>query len=376
MTETPTDPLPEENAPNWFSAQQIAHRVLTPDLLSILASIGLALLIGAGLISIMGVSPLRAYAALLDGAFGNLNSLAETLLVATPLALAGVGVAVAFRAGVFNVGAEGQLYLGAITATYVGLTFNQLSAGLLIPLMLAAGMFAGAAWAAVAGVLKVWLNASEMINTIMMNYVAIFLVNYLLHGPLQEPNSPLGQTSPLPVQGLLPVILLRTRLHAGLLIAVFVAMAMFLVLYHTSWGFHIKVVGKNLLAARTAGIPVRWVLLSSLMVSGALAGLAGFSEAAGVQHRMIENISPGYGYTAIVVALLGQLNPLGVLAAAILFGALQVGATTMSSAVGVPASVVSVIQYLIVLLLIGRGVFGLLRRKLQPASARGSDERS
>lgn len=376
MTETPTDPLPEENAPNRFSAQQIVHRVLTPDLLSILASIGLALLIGAGLISIMGVSPLRAYAALLDGAFGNLNSLAETLLVATPLALAGVGVAVAFRAGVFNVGAEGQLYLGAITATYVGLTFDQLPAGLLIPLMLAAGMFAGAAWAAVAGVLKVWLNASEMINTIMMNYVAIFLVNYLLHGPLQEPNSPLGQTSPLPVQGLLPVILLRTRLHAGLLIAVFAAVVMYLILYHTTWGFRIKVVGKNLLAARTAGIPVRWVLLSSLMVSGALAGLAGFSEAAGVQHRMIENISPGYGYTAIVVALLGQLNPLGVLAAAILFGALQVGATTMSSAVGVPASVVSVIQYLIVLLLIGRGVFGLLRQKLQPASARGRDEHS
>jgi simple sugar transport system permease protein len=208
-------------------------------------------------------------------------------------------------------------------------------------------------------------GASEMINTIMLNYIATFLVSYLVHGPLQEPGSPLGQTAMLPTHAWLVHILPRTRLHAGLIIAVIVSIIAAVVLWRTTWGFHIRVVGKNPIAAQAAGIKVNWILLSALMVSGAMAGLAGYGEVAGPQHRMIEYISPGYGYTAIVVALLGQLNPLGVLAAAILFGGLEVGATTMESAVGVPSAVVTVIQYLIVLFLIGRGAFDLIRQKLR-----------
>lgn len=359
-----TQPSPEASRPS-NSFYQILQRVFSPDLASTLGSIVLAMIVGAGLITLRGVNPLLAYQALFDGAFGNLNSIAESLIVATPLALAGIGVTIAFRAGVFNVGAEGQLYIGAIASTYVGLKFANLPGYLLIPLMMLTAMLAGGLWAGIAGMLKVWMGASEMINTIMLNYIATFLVSYMVHGPLQEPGSPLGQTAMLPAQAWLVHILPRTRLHAGLIIAVIVSIIAAVVLWRTTWGFHIRVVGKNSIAAQAAGIKVNWILLSALMASGALAGLAGYGEAAGPQHRMIEYISPGYGYTAIVVALLGQLNPLGVLAAAILFGGLEVGATTMESAVGVPSAVVTVIQYLIVLFLIGRGAFDLIRQKLR-----------
>jgi simple sugar transport system permease protein len=170
----------------------------------------------------------------------------------------------------------------------------------------------------------------------------------------------LGQTARLSASAILPVILPRTRLHFGLILAVVAAVVAYVVLWRTTWGFRIRVVGKNALAARNAGIHVNWSIVSAFVVSGALAGIAGFTEAAGVQHRMIENLSPGYGYTAIVVALLGQLNPPFVLAAAVLFAALQVGASTMESAVGVPSSVVTIVQYLIVIFVIGRGAFDLV----------------
>jgi general nucleoside transport system permease protein len=345
--------------------RQVQLHLLTPSFLSVLAAIALALLIGAGLIAALGFNPLKAYAALLDGAVGNRNSTGETLLIATPLALAGVGVSIAFQAGAFNVGGEGQLFLGAIASTFVGLKLAYLPGIWLIPLMILTALVVGALWAGIAGLLKIWCNSNEMINTIMMNYIAIFFVSYLVHGPLQDPHSPLGQTSAIPDQALLPVILHGTRLHAGLFLAILVALIVWLLLRRTTWGFHIRVVGKNPVAAQAAGIQVNWILLSSLLASGALAGLAGYVQAAGVQHRMIENISPGYGYTAIVVALLGQLNPLGVLVAAVLFGGLQVGATTMESAIGVPSSVVTVIQYSIVLFLIGRGAFAWARQRLQ-----------
>jgi ABC-type uncharacterized transport system permease subunit len=320
-----------------------------------------ALLVGAALIAILGKSPLAAYEALLNGAVGNTNSIAETLLKAIPLTLAGVGVSIAFRANVFNVGAEGQLYLGAMAAGWVGLLLGDQPWFVVIPAMMVSAMLAGALWAGVAGILKVALGASELINTIMLNYVAIFFVGYLLHGPLQDPTSPLGQTARLGEAARLPRILEGTRLHAGLLIALVVVVVAYVLLWHTVWGFRIRAAGHNPEAARSAGINTTWVILSSLLLSGALAGLAGFSEVAGVQRRMIENISPGYGYTAIVVALLGRTNPPAVFIAALLFAGLQVGASTMESAVGVPSSIATIIQYLIVLLIMGRGAFTLVR---------------
>lgn len=343
-----------------------------PDLVTSLAAIILALLVGAGLIALLGVNPLVAFQTLLDGAVGSKNSIAETLVRAIPLALAGIGVSIAFRGGAFNLGGEGQLYLGAVAATWVGLTFATLPRYVLIPLMILTAMLVGSAWASIAAFLKLRFNASELINTIMMNYIAIFFVNFLVHGPMKEPGSPLGQSSPLPDQARLSILLKTTRLHSGLLITLVVAAIAYILLWHTSWGFHIRATGKNQLAALAAGINVRWIAWSAFALSGALAGLAGFCEVAGVQRRMLENISPGYGYTAIVVALLGQTNPTGVLAAAILFAGLQVGASTMESAVGVPSSIVTTVQYLIVIFIIGRGAFDLIRRKLSPSKAQGS----
>ncbi len=349
----------------------LPRAILHPQLLETLLAIIVALLVGAGLIALLGKSPMAAYAALLDGATGNLNSLAETLLKAVPLTLAGVGVTIAFRANVFNVGAEGQLYLGAMASAWVGLLLGDQPWYIVIPAMMVAAMIAGALWAGVAGILKVKLGASELINTIMLNYVAIFFVGYLLHGPLQDPNSPLGQTARLAEAARLPRILTGTRLHAGIFIALAVVIIAYILLWHTVWGFRIRAAGVNPEAARSAGINATWVILSSLLLSGALAGLAGFTEVAGVQRRMIENISPGYGYTAIVVALLGRTNPPAVFIAAILFAGLQVGASTMESAVGVPSSIATIIQYLIVLLIMGRGTWALIQSRLphegQPA---------
>jgi len=339
-------------------------KILRPGLGTSLAAIILALLVGAGLIALMGVNPLSAYLTLLDGALGSKNSVAETLVRAVPLALAGIGVSIAFRGGAFNVGAEGQLYLGAAAATWVGLQFSFLPHFLLITLMILAGMAAGCFWAFLAASLKIWFNASELINTIMMNYIAIFFVNFLVHGPMKEPGSPLGQSSLLPPQARLSVLLPATRLHSGLLLTIVVAVIAYILLWHTTWGFHIRATGKNQMAALAAGINVHWIFLSAFGLSGALAGLAGFCEAAGVQRRMLENISPGYGYTAIVVALLGQTNPIWVLAAGILFAGLQVGASTMESALGVPSSIATIVQYLIVIFIIGRGAFDLIRRNI------------
>jgi simple sugar transport system permease protein len=355
-----TQGLPLEQPPAPTPGTRPALRWGRSPLVTHLAAVVLALGVGALLMLAIGVNPLQAYGALLDGAFGNRNSVAETLLRSIPLALAGIGVALAFQAGLFNIGAEGQLLMGATAAAWMGLSLADWPALPLLAAMTAAALTAGALWAGIAALLKLWRNANEFINTIMLNYIAIFLVGWLLHGPLQEPGSPLGQTARLAEQAVLPGILPRTRLHAGLYLALIVAALAHFLLWHTTWGFRLRVAGKNRLAARNAGLPIHRTLLATFLLSGALAGLAGFSEVAGVQERMIENLSPGYGYTAIVVALLGGLNPLAVLAAAMLFAALQVGASTMESAVGVPSSIVTVVQYLIVIFVIGRGFFDLV----------------
>ena len=334
---------------------------LAPSVIAVAA----AFVVGALLIAAWGANPFEAYAALLDGAFGNRNSVAETLTRTTPLALAGVGICLAFRAGAFNVGAEGQLYMGGIAAAWVGLELGAQPGAITVPAMALAAFAAGAVWSGVAGVLKLRFEANELITTIMLSYIAIFLVAYWLHGPLQDPDSPLGQTARLSHEASLPVILPRTRLNLGLVIALGSAILAHLFLWRTVWGYRTRVVGFNSRAAANAGIDASSVVLATFLLSGGLAGLAGFAEVAGVQHRMIENLSPGYGYTAIMVALLGQTNPLGALAAAFLFAALEVGATTMEAAAHVPSTIATFIQGLVVLFLIARDGLPALRRRLR-----------
>lgn len=322
----------------------------------------IALLIGALLIAATGKSVPGAFSAMVHGAFGSTGDLAGTLVETVPLALVGVGVSLAFRAGLFNIGAEGQLLVGGLAAAVVGSDLPSAPAVVVLPAMAVSAMAAGACWAGVAAVLKLRLGANEMLTTIMLNYVATYLVTYLLNGPLRDPSSALAQTRQLSPAAGLPLLIPGTTLHAGILLAVAAAVIGQLWLFRRVWGLRLRVVGLNPEAALGAGLPVRRMLLSAFAISGVLAGLAGFCQVAGVQGRMIVDLSPGYGYSGIVVALLGRTTPVGALIAAFFFGALSVGGQAMETAVGVPASVVTVIQYLVVLLLIARGAAGLLRR--------------
>jgi len=333
-------------------------------LVSSVVAVLVALMVGAGLIAAWGVNPVTAYVALIDGAFGNRNSIAETLLRSVPLTFAGLGVAIAFRGGAFNVGAEGQLFIGATAATFVGTSLVGEPAPLVLLIMVFSAFVAGAVWSGLAGLLKLGFGASELITTIMLNYIAIYLVSYLLNGPLQDPDSYLPQTVPLARSISPPILIAKTRLHAGFLLGLVAVLLAHLALWRTTFGFRLRVVGLNPRAALNAGIGATGITLAAFLLSGGLAGLAGLMEVVGVQHRMIENLSPGYGYTAIIVALLGQTNPVGVLAAAVLFAALQVGATTMESGAGVPSTLATILQGLVVLFLIGHGAFDFLRRRL------------
>jgi ABC-type uncharacterized transport system permease subunit len=356
-----------------ISATETVRRYVLPkNVLSSIISVLLAFAVGALLIALVGVNPLTAYETLLQASLGSVNGLSETAIRTVPLALCGMGIALAFRAGVFNVGAEGQLFIGGIAAAATGTALSGLPQLVVLPAMGIAAMLAGAGWSAIAGWLKLKFRSDELITTIMLNYVAIFLVSYLLHGPLREAGSPLAQTARLGSEARLPVILPASRLHAGIIVVILIAALAQVFLWRSVWGFRLRAVGHNARAAENAGIGVGGVVLLGFVACGALSGLAGFMEVAGVQRRMIENLSPGFGYTAIIVALLGQTNPAGVLFAAGLFAALQIGSTTMESAVGVPSALTTIIQALVVLFLVAQNLVPMLRGAIRRrATGRG-----
>jgi simple sugar transport system permease protein len=339
---------------------------LRPALQQLASSAGvvvLALLFGGALIAAWGVNPVAAYGALFSGAFGNFNSIAETLLRSIPLMCTGLAVAFAFRAGTFNIGAEGQLLFGGMAAAVVGLSLTPVApTAVLIPAMMASAVVAGALWSLLPGVLKLRFGASELITTIMLNYVAVHFISFLLLGPFQESAGFLAQTDRLDRATTLPQLIERTRLHVGLLVVLAVVVIAQFALWHTTWGYRIRVAGLSNRVALNSGMNVTTLTLSVFLVSGALAGLAGYMEVVGVQRRMVEDLSPGFGYTGIIVALLGNTSPIGVMLAAVLFAALQVGATTMETAQGVPSTIATIIQGLVVLLVIGRGALNFLVR--------------
>lgn len=298
------------------------------------------------------ISP--AARALFTGSLGSAYALTSgTLVRATPLILTGLSVAIAFRAGVFNIGAEGQLLAGASAATAVAslpaLTHSATSAWI----GLGAGVIAGAAWAGIAALLRSRFHVLEVISTILLNFVALYLVGFLVRGPLQEPLHIYPQSATLVAAARLPRVLPSSRLHAGFLIAVAAAVIAWWLLRYSAAGFRLRVVGANPDAARVAGeIDVARTTTRAFIVSGALAGLAGAIEVTGVTFALYENLSPGYGYTGIAVALLARLDPLGVIASGLLFGALEAGASAMQRDAGVPSVVVSMIEAIILLGLI------------------------
>jgi simple sugar transport system permease protein len=270
-----------------------------------------------------------------------------------PLALAGLAVSVAFRAGILNIGAEGQLLVGAAAATAIGGALIGVPRFVGIPVMLITGAIAGGAWAAIAGALRLRFGVLEVISTIMLNFVAQYLTGWLVRGPLQEPTRVNPQSATLAPELQLPMLLDGTRLHAGVLLMIVVAIAVWWWLRSTASGFRVRAVGATVTAAASAGgIDVPHALFGAFLVSGLLAGFAGSVEYTGITYALYENFSPGYGYTAIAVALLARLHPLGVLATALLFGALEAGANAMQRDAGVPSVVVSVVEALLILLVL------------------------
>ncbi|HET7551760.1 MAG TPA: ABC transporter permease [Gemmatimonadaceae bacterium] len=326
-----------------------------------------------------GLDATRALAALWDGSFGSAYALTSSTLVrATPLILTGLAVAIAFRAGVWNIGAEGQLLAGAATAAAVGLFATPASGALTVVVALAVGALAGALWAWIAAYLRNRFGVLEVISTIMLNFVALYAVGYLVRGPLQEPTHIYPQSEPLPALAQLPRLIEGSRLHWGFVLAVVAAPVAWWVLRHTAAGFRVRAVGQNPGAARVAGmVDVQRTTMGVFLVSGALAGLAGAIELTGVTFALYENVSPGYGYTAIAVALLAGLDPLGVLATGLLFGALEAGALSMQREAAVPAVVVNVVEALLVLLVLAvakwRGGSAMLARLAGAGSGAGED---
>ncbi len=317
-------------------------------------SIILALALVAVIFYLYGVNPLIAYGKIFRGAFGSPYAWSETMVKAIPLLLCGLGLAVAFKAIIWNIGAEGQLLIGAIMATWIALSFPDIPSTLLIPLMFALGFLGGAIWGLIPGLLKAKLGVDEIITTLMMNYIADNLLKHLVYGPWKGSEEwGFPYTNKFSYSAQLPRIP-GTRIHyPTLLIGLILTVSIYVLLMKSKWGYEIRVVGESREAARYAGISFTKIVLLVMVVSGGLAGLAGVGEVAGIQHRLRVGVSPGYGYTAIIVAWLGRLHPLGVLASSILFGGLMVGGDMIQVAMGLPFSVINIFNGLILLFIIG-----------------------
>ena len=293
----------------------------------------------------------RAFTALWNGAFGSWYAvLSATLVRATPLLFVGLAVALAFRAGVLNIGAEGQLLMGAAAAAAAGLAFGGLPRTIALPLTLLAGGVAGAAWAGVAGWLRVRFGVLEVISTLMLNFIATYVVSWLVRGPLQEPTHIYPQTAELAANVRLPAMIPGHRVHVGFALAALLCIATWWFFTHTAAGFRVRAMGAGKEAAESAGgINTARTAVLVFIASGALAGLGGAGEVTGVTFALYEGISPGYGYSAIAVALLARLHPLAVVFSALFFGALEAGAAAMQRDANVPSVLASVVEALVVL---------------------------
>ena len=348
-----------------FFAKHPRLGIIFTALLPFLATLA-ALAIGAVMLILLGADPVEAYSALVEGAFGSQNALADTLVKATPLLFVALGICIAFRGGVINIGGEGQLVVGAVSATLVGLTFPDAPGWLLIPLALLSGFLAGAVWGGIPGALKAYFNVNEILSTIMMNQIAVQGMNFLLRGlmidPVQlEAASRIPQTARLAQAFDLPR-LVPTRLHLGAGLAVIAAVLVFIFLWRTTVGYRIRAVGLNPKASRYAGIHVPRHIVLALLLSGAFAGLGGAVQVYGVHHRMFtDGSATGFtgsaGFNGIVVALFGQLHPLGAIPASFLFGALLVGANKLQRAMQVPSAFIIALNGLVVVFVVASDIW-------------------
>ncbi len=327
----------------------------------------LTLLIAAVLVLACGASPAEAMQLFIQGIFRNRQSVAEIFVKACPLILTGVGCAVAFQAGFFNIGAEGQFYLGALVGTAVSLSL-PLQGPVNILLALVCGFLAGGLLALIAALLKSTFNISEIIVTIMLNYIVINFLGYAVRTFLKDPEGNVPQSAKIdPASQLLPIIT-STRFHAGILIAIIAALIMWFLMSRTTIGYELKAVGFNQRAAQVGGISVAKNIIRCAFLSGGLAGIAGVIEVIAIQKKLLEGISASCGYTAVLIALIAGNHPLGALIAALIYATVQVGTGSMQRQLGVPNAIVNILIGAVVLLILGRKLlhletYGFLKRK-------------
>lgn len=334
----------------------------------VLAAILMTFVITAGPILAAGANPIAAYYAFVVQPLTSTFTLLEVLVTATPIMLTGAAVAIAFRAGYWNIGAEGQLLLGAIAAAGIGTMVGGLPPLLALPVMIVGGALAGAAWALVPALLRVRFGIDEVVTTLLLNPVALLLVNGLLHGPWRDPETGFPESPRIAASAEFPALIERSRVHLGIVLAIAVIVVAWYVLARTPAGLRLRAAGLSPHGARFAGINVPATLLGAALVSGAIAGIAGVSEVAGIQNRLTGGLSPGYGYTGIVVATLGTLTMPGVALAALFLGDLTVGASSAARSLGIPSQLGAVVQG--VLLLTTVALLAVRRYRGRRASAR------
>jgi len=310
----------------------------------------------------IGASPWATYVTIFTGPLADVFTASEILVRAVPLTLVALGIAMSFRSGILNIGAEGQMLVGILASTAVALALPGLPKLLLLPLSLAAGAAAGALWGGIAGVLRARLEVNEILSTVMLNYVAAQLYTFLLRGPMIDPDelmtgSGTPQSMRLPRSAWLDRLVPGTRLHTGLLLALGLAFVVWVLLWRTTLGYRLRAAGAGSKAARYAGVRVERSLVVAMLFAGGFAGLAGAVEVAGVHHRAIEAISSGYGFAGIVVALFGGLHPAGIVPAAAFFGLMLVGADMTQRSAGVPANMVLVLEGVIILAIVSARMY-------------------
>ncbi|EXX87198.1 ABC transporter permease, partial [Paenibacillus darwinianus] len=325
-----------------------------------IVSVLLALAACGIFIAVNGMNPVTVYAKMLTGAFGSSFGLTETLVKTIPLLLCGLGVSIAYRISVWNIGAEGQFVAGAIAATAVTVYFPGLPAYAAIPAMLVSGVAAGGLWGLLTAIPRTFFQVNELITSLMLNYVALLVLNYVVFGPWKDPQGFNFPGTPVFTEAMSLPVLGGTRLHLGLAFALAAVALYALLIRYTRWGYEWRLIGANPEAARNAGIRLSRHIMFVMLLSGGLAGLAGMAEVSGVAHRLMYGISPGYGYTAIIVAWLARLNPAGLIISSFLFGGLIVGGYSVQT-IGLPSSTSSMLQGAILFFLIAGGMIGKFR---------------
>jgi len=360
---------------SWLSRSRISQ--MFDALLPVIATLA-ALAIGAIMLLALGANPAKAYGALLEGAFGSSNAVAETVVKAVPLLLVGIGICISFRGNVINIGGEGQMIIGALLGTLVGLSLPTWPGWVVIPLALLAGFVGGAIWGGIPGILKAYFNANEILSTVMMNAIAVQIMNYLLRGPMIDPAqlklaSRIPQTARLEQAFRLPR-LAPTRLHLGAAIAVVLAILVYILLWRTTLGYRIRAVGQNPDASRYGGIKVKQHVVMALLLSGAFAGLAGAVQVYGLNYRMItDGSATGFtgsaGFNGIVAALFGQLHPIGAIPASFLFGALLVGGNKLQRVMQVPSAFITTLNGLVVIFVVGSEIWRHRRQRKRMTEA-------